>query len=138
MSKKKHEAKKGSKFLKILILVVVLTLIAVGSIIISDIFFSENTNTPEMETVTITVSGTDIFLNGSEKMSLDALDAYFANRYAENDYCTIALINDTRNPADVDTYNDVVELLGDYGIRQEKLTMPATDDELSLATTDEK
>ena len=137
MSNKKQETKKGSKFVKILILVVILAFVAVGSVIISDLFFSDNTNTPEMETVTITVSGTDIYLNGSEKMSIDALDIYFANRYAENNYCTIALINDTKHPADVDTYNDVVELLGEYGIRQEKLTLPATYDELTFASSDE-
>lgn len=137
MSNKKQETKKGSKFVKILILVVILAFVAVGSIIISDLFFSDNTNTPEMETVTITVSGTDIYLNGSEKMSIDALDTYFANRYAENNYCTIALINDTKHPADVDTYNDVVELLGEYGIRQEKLTLPATYDEFKSASSDE-
>lgn len=137
MSIKKQETKKGSKFVKILILVVILAFVAVGSVIISDLFFSDNTNTPEIETVTITVSGTDIYLNGSEKMSIDALDTYFANRYAENNYCTIALINDTKHPADVDTYNDVVELLGEYGIRQEKLTLPATYDKLKSASSDE-
>ncbi len=138
MSNKKRESKKGSKFIKILILVVVLAVVAISSIIISDLFFSEDSNSPEMETVTITVSGTDIYLNGSEKISLDALDAYFAERYAENNYCTIALINDTQKPADTKTYNEVVELLGEYGIRQEKLTLPATDDELKLASIDEK
>lgn len=138
MSNKKREVKKGNKFLKILILVVILAIVAVGSIIISDLFFSEDTNTPEMEAVTITVSGTDIYINGSEKMTLESLDAYFDNRFSANDYCTIALINDTKHPADVDTYNDVVELLGEYGIRQEKLTLPATDDELKLASLDER
>ena len=137
MSNTKREAKKGSKFLKILILVVILAFVAVGSIIISDLFFSKDTNTPEMETVTITISGKDIYLNGSEKMSLESLDAYFDSRFSANDYCTIALINDTKHPADVDTYNDVVELLGEYGIREEKLTLPATYDELTFASSDE-
>ena len=137
MSNKKRETKKGSKFFKILILVVILAFVAVGSIIISDLFFSKDTNTPEMETVTITISGKDIYLNGSEKMSLESLDAYFDSRFSANDYCTIALINDTKHPADVDTYNDVVELLGEYGIREEKLTLPATYDELTFASSDE-
>lgn len=137
MNNKNKKPKKGGKLLKILILVIALIIIAVSSIIISDIFFSDGTSSPEMETVTITVSGTDIYLNGSEKLSLDALDSYFAERYAQNDYCTIALINDTKNPADINTYNDVVELLGEYGIRQEKLTLPATDDELSVSSSDE-
>lgn len=129
--------KKGSKLLKILIMVVVLSFVAVGSIIISDLFFSENDPTPEMETVTITVSDTDIYLNGSEKMSLSSLESYFTERFKGNDYCTIALINDTLNPADIETYNSVVELLGKFGITQEPLTLPATEDELTLASIDE-
>ena len=138
MSNKKHTPKKGSKLIKVLVLALVLTVIAVSTIIISDMFGSKDQPKPEMETVTITVSGTDIYLNGDEKLSLDALNTYLTNRYAKSDYCTIALINDTKNPADTDTYNSVVELLGDFGIRQEKLTLPATDDELILASFDEK
>ncbi len=138
MSNKKSEPKKGGKLLKVLILALVLTVVAVSSIIISDMVKSNDQPKPEMETVTITVSGTDIYLNGNEKLSLDALDTYLTNRYADSDYCTIALINDTKNPADINTYNNVVELLGDFGIRQDKLTLPATDDELKLASLDEK
>lgn len=138
MSNIKSKSKKGSKFIKILILVIILAIVAVSAVIISDLFFSEDTNTPEMEAVTITVSGTDIYLNGSEKMSLESLESYFYNRFSTNDYCTIALINDTRHPADVDTYNDVVELLGEYGIREEKLTLPATDDEFNPSSLDER
>lgn len=137
MSNKKSENRKGGKLFKIVILVVVLAIAAVSSIIISDIFFSDDEPVPEMETVTITVKGNDIYLNGSEKLSLDALNTYLTNRYANNDYCTIALINDTQKPADTETYNNVVELLGDFGIKQEKLTLPEADDELNLASFDE-
>lgn len=130
MNNKKSKNKPGSKLLKIVILAVILAIASVSAIIISDVFFSNEDPSPETENVTITVSGTDIYLNGSEKMSLQTLETYFTKRFSENDYCTIALINDTQNPADTDTYNNVVELLGDFGIKQDKLTLPATDDEL--------
>lgn len=129
MNNKKSKNKPGSKLLKIVILAVILAIASVSAIIISDVFFSNEDPSPETENVTITVSGTDIYLNGSEKMSLQTLETYFTKRFSENDYCTIALINDTQNPADTDTYNNVVELLGDFGIKQDKLTLPATDDE---------
>lgn len=130
MDNKKSKNKKGGKLLKIVILVVVLALVGVGSIILSDVFFSDDIQSPETETVTIRVSGKDIYLNGSDKTSLDALDAYLTERFDKNDYCTVALINDTQTPADTDTYNLVVELLGNFGIKQDRLTLPATDDEL--------
>ncbi|MBR3988437.1 MAG: hypothetical protein IKK10_03940 [Clostridia bacterium] len=137
MSNKKSKPKKSGKFLKVLILALVLTVVAVASIIISDIVRPDNPPKPEMETVTITVSGNDIYLNGNDIMSLDSLYNYLENRYANNDYCTIALINDTKTPADIDTYNDVVELLGDFGIKQEKLTLPEADNEMMFASSDE-
>lgn len=130
MDNKKSKNKKGGKLLKIVILVVVLALVGVGSIILSDVFFSDDTQSPETETITIRVSDKDIYLNGSDKTSLDALDLYLTERFDKNDYCTVALINDTQTPADTDTYNLVVELLGKFGIKQDRLTLPATDDEL--------
>lgn len=129
MDNKKSKNKKGGKLLKIVVLVVVLALVGVGSIILSDVFFSDDTQSPETETITIRVSDKDIYLNGSDKTSLDALDAYLTERFDKNDYCTVALINDTQTPADTDTYNLVVELLGKFGIKQDRLTLPATDDE---------
>ena len=129
MDNKKSKNKKGGKLLKIVILVVVLALVGVGSIILSDVFFSDDTQSPETETITIRVSDKDIYLNGSDKTSLDALDIYLTERFDKNDYCTVALINDTQTPADTDTYNLVVELLGKFGIKQDRLTLPATDDE---------
>lgn len=130
MDNKKSKNKKGGKLLKIVILVVVLALVGVGSIILSDVFFSDDIQSPETETITIRVSDKDIYLNGSDKTSLDALDIYLTERFDKNDYYTVALINDTQTPADTDTYNLVVELLGKFGIKQDRLTLPATDDEL--------
>lgn len=137
MNNKKAKKKKGGKLIKILILVVVLALVAIGGIIASDVFFPDNSTASETETVTVTVSGTEIFLNGSEKVSLAELDSYLTQRFDEKDYCTVALINDTQTPADIETYNSVVEILGKFGIKQEPLTLPATNDELKLASIDE-
>lgn len=137
MDTKKAKKKKGGKLIKIVILVVVLAVVAVGGLILSDVFFSNDDTSSQSDTVTVTVSGTEILLNGSEKLSLSELDSYLTERFDQKDYCTVALINDTQNPADIDTYNKVVEILGKFGIRQEPLTLPATYDELMLASTDE-
>lgn len=129
MDTKKAKKKKGGKLLKIVILVVVLALVAVGGIIASDVFFKGDDSKDPGDTVTLTVSGTDIFLNGSEKVSLSRLESYLEGRFSEDGYCTVALINDTQSPADVSIYNSVVEILGEFGIKQEPLTLPATSDE---------
>ena len=137
MNTKNTKKKNGSKFLKILILALVLAITAVGAIIISDVFFSDSSNASTNDTVTVKISGTDIFLNGNEKVSLAELESYLSERFEQKDYCTVALINDTKTPADIDTYNSVVALLGDFGIKQEPLTLPATNDEFMLASSDE-
>ncbi len=125
----KAKKKTGSKFLKILILVVVLALVAVAGIAVSDMIFPKNNENTELDTITIRVSSKDIFLNGSEKVTLSELEDNLQQRYDNKDYFTIALINDTKHPADIDTYNSVVEILGKFGIQQEPLTLPATKDE---------
>lgn len=125
----KSKKKTGSKFLKILILVVVLALVAVAGIAVSDMIFPKSNENRELDTITIRVSSKDIFLNGSEKVTLSELEDNLQQRYDNKDYFTIALINDTKHPADIDTYNSVVEILGKFGIQQESLTLPATKDE---------
>lgn len=125
----KAKKKTGSKFLKILILVVVLALVAVAGIAVSDMIFPKNNENTELDTITIRVSSKDIFLNGSEKVTLSELEDNLQQRYDNKDYFTIALINDTKHPADIDTYNSVVGILGKFGIQQEPLTLPATKDE---------
>ena len=131
------KGKKKGKFLKILILAVVLTLAAVGGFIIADMISSDKSDAFKSETVTVTVSGKDIFINGNKKVSLNELDDYFTQRADNMDYCTIALINDTANPADVGTYNEVVNILGKFGFNHQPLTLPATDDELSKSSADQ-
>lgn len=133
MENKKAKKQKGGKLLKILISVVVLAVVAVGGIIISDVFFPEDSSDIATDTVTVKISGTDIYLNGSEKINLAELDTYLTQRFEQKDCCTVALINDTQTPADIDTYNSVVALLGDFGIKQEPLALPAT----SVASIDE-
>lgn len=131
------KGKKKGKFLKILILAVVLTLAAVGGFIIADMISSDKSDAFKSETVTVTVSGKDIFINGNKKVSLNELDDYFTQRADNMDYCTIALINDTANPADIGTYNEVVNILGKFGFNHQPLTLPATDDELSKSSADQ-
>lgn len=131
------KGKKKGKFLKILILAVVLTLAAVGGFIIADMISSDKSDAFKSETVTVTVSGKDIFINGNKKVSLNELDDYFTQRADNMDYCTIALIIDTANPADIGTYNDVVNILGKFGFNHQPLTLPATDDELSKSSADQ-
>ena len=131
------KGKKKGKFLKILILAVVLTLAAVGGFIIADMISSDKSDDFKSETVTVTVSGKDIFINGNKKVSLNELDDYFTQRADNMDYCTIALINDTANPADIGTYNEVVDILGKFGFNHQPLTLPATDDELSKSSADQ-
>lgn len=129
MNTKKTKKKNGSKLLKILILVVVLSLVAVAGIAVSDIIFPKSNKDTDVDTITIRVSSTDIFLNGDEKVTLTELENHLNERYDNKDFFTIALINDTKHPADIDTYNAVVEILGKFGIQQEPLTLPATNDE---------
>lgn len=128
--------KKGSKLIKIAILVVVLSLAAIGGIIISDLFFSEEP-APEITTITVRVSGEEIFLNGSEKLSLTELEADLTQRYEQKNYFTVVLINDTNHPADVETYNAVVDMLGEFGITEEHLALSATTDESAISSKDE-
>lgn len=137
MDDKKTKNKKSSKLVKVLILVVVLALVAIGGIIISDLFFSED-SAPEIATITVRVSGNEIFLNGNEKLNLSELEANLTQRYENKNYFTVVLINDTNHPADISTYNSVVDMLGMFGITEEHLTLPATADQLTMATFDER
>lgn len=123
------KTKKSNKLFKIIILAVVLILVALGGIIASDVFFSDGSPEPVSETVTVTVSGDTLYLNGNSKLTLSELDSYFTQRFNLGNYCTVALINDTQNPADIDTYNAVVDMLAEFGINHQPLTLPATFDE---------
>ncbi|MBQ2687148.1 MAG: hypothetical protein IJF52_00790 [Clostridia bacterium] len=125
-----NNKKKGSKLIKILILALVLILFAVVFFVLSENFFSQKNTETEQKTITVTVSGTDIYLDGSNKVNLSYLESHLTKTF-ESGSCTVALINDTKAPADETTYNKVVELLKSFGIEQPTLSLPSTDDEIS-------
>ena len=125
-----NNKKKGSKLIKILILALVLILFAVVFFVLSENFFSQKNTETEQKTITVTVSGTDIYLDGSNKVNLSDLESHLTKTF-ESGSCTVALINDTKAPADETTYNKVVELLKNFGIEQPTLSLPSTDDEIS-------
>lgn len=125
-----NNKKKGSKLIKILILALILILFAVVFFVLSENFFSPKNTETEHKTITVTVSGTDIYLDGSNKVNLSYLESHLTKTF-ESGSCTVALINDTKAPADETTYNKVVELLKSFGIEQPTLSLPSTDDEIS-------
>lgn len=125
-----NNKKKGSKLIKILILALVLILFAVVFFVLSENFFSPKNTETEQKTITVTVSGTDIYLDGSNKVNLSYLESHLTKTF-DSGSCTVALINDTKAPADETTYNKVVELLKNFGIEQPTLSLPSTDDEIS-------
>lgn len=125
-----NNKKKGSKLIKILILALILILFAVVFFVLSENFFSQKNTETEQKTITVTVSGTDIYLDGSNKVNLSYLESHLTKTF-ESGSCTVALINDTKAPADETTYNKVVELLKNFGIEQPTLSLPSTNDEIS-------
>lgn len=136
MGDTKAKKKKSGKPLKILILAAILVLAAVGGIIVSDFIFPDDSSKAEVRTVTVMVSGKDILLNGNRVVTSVELKDYLDTCF-EQGGCTVALINDTKTPADLSTYNDVVELLGSYGIKEAPLTLPVAGTEAAFASTDE-
>lgn len=127
-------AKKNTrkKALKIAVIAAVLTAIIISAILIKDLMFSESSQTSEQKTVTVTVSGKDILLNGSQSVSISELEEYLNQSFGQGS-CTVALINDTKIPADTVTYNSVTVLLSRFGINEALPTLAA-----SGATEDEK
>ncbi len=125
-------AKVGKTFLRVLVLVLVFCVLAVGVFIISDCL-SGNNSDPEPEIIAITVSDDTITLNDNEVVTLEGLKAYLTQADEKGDLYTVALINDTAKPADSVTYNRVVDLLAQYGIECEKMDITSTEDELTTA-----
>ncbi len=134
MNEEKVVNKKGGKrkfhLVRILILVVVFCIVVFGAVIASDWLFPKDDPTAsEPEIVVITVSGENIVLNDDKQVSFSVLEEYLETMNNAGDLFTIALINDTVNPADYTVYNNIVDLLATYDIHCEKLTAPATGDE---------
>ena len=135
----KNTSSKGRKagriLLRSLVLAITFCFVIYGGVAISDMFSSgdENGTTPEI--ITLTISGEDIILENS-KVSFDDLRTYLRNADEKGELYTVAVINDTGNPADYLVYNQVVDLLAEYGIVCEKMDPPATSDEYSVPVTE--
>lgn len=138
-SKNTKKRKNKSPFIRILTLVVLLCVAVFGTIIISDMFSKNNSKEDESiepEFITIKISGDFIYLD-SEKTDLEALRQYLDSEYTKGDLPVVTLINDTDTPSDYTMYNQVADLLKNYGITVDKM-MPSTFDEIThISTTDE-
>lgn len=129
--------KTGRIMLRALILVVVFCIVIFGSVIISDLFSSNDGDSPAPEIIAVTVSGKDIILNEDRIVSLMELKTYLADAQEKGELFTVALINDTEHSADYEVYNQIVDLLSEFDIICEKMTVPSSFDEFS-ASYDEK
>lgn len=129
--------KTGRIMLRALILAVVFCIVIFGGIALSDVFFSDDTKGTTPEIIAVTVSGKDIILNDDRQVTLSQLRTYLADAQEKGELFTVALINDTDNPADYETYNQIVDLLAEFDIICEKMEVPSTYDELPLSTTDQ-
>lgn len=128
--------KTGRILLRTLVLVVVFCLVIFGGIVISDVFFSDDDGGVTPEIITLTISGDSIILEHNY-VTFEDLRTYLKNAEEKGELYTVALINDTSNPADYMVYNKVVDLLGEFGIECEKMEPSATYDEYGVATSDE-
>lgn len=129
--------KTGRIMLRALILAVVFCIVIFGGVALSDMFFSDDTKGTTPEIIAVTVSAKDIILNDDRKVTLSELRTYLADAQEKDELFTVALINDTNNPADYETYNRIVELLAEFDIICEKMEVPSTYDELHLSTIDQ-
>ena len=132
----KKGKKTGRILLRTLILVVAFCVVIFGGIAISDVFFSDDEGGVTPEIITLTISGENIVLE-NYYVTFDDLRTYLENADDKGELYTVALINDTSNPADYEVYNKVVDLLGEFGIECKKMKAPSTLDEYLAATSDE-
>lgn len=123
--------KTGRIMLRALILALVFCIVIFGGIIISDIFFSDDESGTTPEIVAVTVSGDKIILNDNRQVTLFELESYLDYAQEKGELFTVALINDTGNPADYRVYNKIVDLLAEYEIICEKMKVPSSFDELA-------
>ncbi len=129
--------KTGRIMLRALILVVVFCVLIFGGIVISDWLFSDDGDSPTPEIIAVTVSGRDVILNDNRQVTLVELRTYLADAQEKGELFTVALINDTENPADYEVYNRIVDLLSEFDIVCEKMKAPSSFDEYA-ASYDEK
>lgn len=129
-SSKSNGKKPFRLLLRVLILVVLFCVVVFAGIIISDLFFGDDSSEVEPEIIAITVSGKSIILNDDHEVTFKELKTYLDKADSRGRLVTVALINDTGNPADIELYNQIVDLLSEYGIICEKMTAPSTEDEV--------
>lgn len=125
--------KTGRMMLRALMLAVVFCLVVFGAVALSDLFSSDDTGDTTPEIIAVTVSGKDIILN-DEQVDIDGLRTYLSNAQSKGELYTVALINDTDNPADCEVYNEIVDLLAQFDIICEKMSPSATVDEIHANT----
>ncbi len=128
----KKSAKIGNKILRVGIFVLAFCLLTVGFFIISD-YISGDNSSPEPEIIVITVSDENIMINDDETVTFEGLKVYLKQADEKGELYTVALINDTASPADAVVYNQVVDLLKEFGIECEKMDISSTLDESATA-----
>lgn len=134
-----QKTKKKSKFVRVLILVLVFATAVVGVFVATDLFFDDKQE-DEPELVAVCVTSEGLILNDGEEVTLEQLRAHMQSLKDAGKTFVGSLINDTANPADVTLYNQVVDLFAEFGIITDKLPVPATADEVTPdeATPDEE
>lgn len=131
-------SKNKSRFVRVLVLVLVFCVTIVGALVISDYFFSGNSNEKtEPELVAVSVAGDKLMLNDGREVTLSELRDYMNELKAQGTSFVGSLINDMANPADEKLYNQVVDLFAEFDIICEKLPVSATDDEDFVSSSDE-
>ncbi len=122
--------------LRALILAVAFCIVIFGGVFISDLFFSDDESGTTPEIIAVTVSGEQIILNDDRQVTLMELKTYLVDAQEKGELFTVALINDTDNPADYEVYNQIVDLLAEFDIVCEKMKVPSSPDEF-VASFDE-
>lgn len=139
---REHKAKGKSPFMRILVLVLVICVAVFSAIIISDLIVGndkkDSAEISDPEYITLSVSGSSVLLDGKE-LSVDSLRAYLEAEKEKGITPVTAFIIDSQTPGDYVVFNQVLDLLSEYGINVdvERMQPPSTADELSLSTKDE-
>ena len=129
------KVRKKSPFVRIAVMVLILCVVLFGTIIISDMV-SKNNNQSESdksapEYITLSVSGDVIYLDGKE-LNLSELRDYFESEKEKGSIPVTAFIIDSKKTADYLVFNQVLDLLSEYGINVdvERMQPPSSVDEI--------
>lgn len=130
--------KKKSRFIRVLVLVLLFCITVVGALVVSDLFFADDSNTKnEPELVAVSVMADKLMLNDGREVTLTELRDYMNELKAQGKPFVGSIINDMANPADAVLYNQVVDLFAEFDIICEKLPASASSDEIFTSTPDE-